>query len=243
MKAFILAAGQGSRLRPFTDNIPKPLLPVGGRPLMEYHLESLRKHGVTEVLINSSYLAEQVKSFAKKYQNDHPEMRLVVTYEPVLLGSAGTLKANNDFFRDDTSVLVIYGDNLTNIDYDNLVCHHQRLGGIATVAAWDEPFVESKSMMVADENLRIRQFIEKPKTDQVIVRRSGGGVYLFDSDILRFLESYDEQPLDIGFHILPHLISHARGIYEYPLTTEFLWDIGTPEAYLQAQKMVSNLEL
>ncbi len=242
MKAFILAAGFGTRLRPLTDTVPKPLVNIGGQPLLQYHLDSLNKHGVTEVLINTHYLADQIVAFVAQYQAHHPDMRITVAYEPELLGSAGTLKAHTDFFAGDDGVVVTYGDNLTNIHYQNLIAHHRTQGGIATIATWDEPDVEHKSMVVTGTDFRVQRFIEKPKPEQVTVRKSGGGVYVFSSEVIPLLQSLSDQPLDIGFHVLPPLVEHQRGVYEYPLDSEILLDIGNPASYNQAQELIKRID-
>src|SRR6185369_5050861 len=98
MKALILAAGLGTRLRPLTNTIPKCLVPIGGKPLLEYHLDSLSKHGIKDVLINTHYLPEQVEEYIAAYRKNHSHISITTCFEKELLGSAGTLKANEDLF-------------------------------------------------------------------------------------------------------------------------------------------------
>lgn len=242
MKAFILAAGFGTRLRPLTDTVPKVMVPVRGKPLLEYNLDHMQRHGFNEVFINTHYLPEQVQSFVDDYTKRNPGMKVTVVYEPELLGSAGTVRANADFFGDDTDALVFYGDNLTTIDYKNLFDHHKRFGGLATISTWDEQNVQAKSMVVANEHFQIIDFIEKPKPEQVIVNRSGGGVFVINKNLIPVLQSLPDVPLDFGFHVYPTLIKEKHPFYEYRVE-ELLLDIGTPENYAKAQEIINDLEI
>lgn len=123
MKAFMLSAGVGSRLRPLTERVPKCLVPIGGRPLLAHWLDLLWAHGVDEILVNTHHLQEQVVDF---FARASTPIRATLSYEPALLGSAGTLLANRSFFEHEDDFFVIYSDNLTDADLTALRAVHQR---------------------------------------------------------------------------------------------------------------------
>ncbi|MEI6288240.1 MAG: nucleotidyltransferase family protein [bacterium] len=183
MKALILAAGLGTRLCPITDNIPKPLVVLGDQPLLWYHLESLRKNGVTEVLINTHYLPEMINGFVADYNNNHQDIKVFTTHEKELLGSAGTLKKNIDFFKDEQDFFVTYGDNLTTIDYDKILDFHVKNNTLATIASYHEKHPESKGIIIHDKNKKIIKFIEKPSNEEIVSNQANGGVYVLNSKI------------------------------------------------------------
>jgi mannose-1-phosphate guanylyltransferase len=234
MKALILAAGLGTRLRPLTDNIPKALVPVAGYPLLSYHLQSLKKNGVREVLINAYHHADQILKFVTEYQKENPEVNITVSQEPALLGSAGTLLANKNFFTDEDSFFVIYGDNLTNINYGTLLDWHNKKLGIVTVSAYYEENPTSKGIISFDENHKILKFIEKPAIEDIISNYANAGVYAVSGRIFGYLEALNKTPFDFGHDVFPALLKTDEAMYVYPMT-EFLLDVGTPETYKRAQ--------
>ncbi len=121
MKAFLLAAGKGVRLRPLTNTLPKCLIPILDKPLIEYWFDLFRKYNITDVLINLNYLPEQVKDYVDKNVFD---LNIIWIYESELLGSAGTLRENEDFVKGEESFWVFYADNLTNINLANMQSFH-----------------------------------------------------------------------------------------------------------------------
>lgn len=239
MKALLLAAGLGTRLQPLTLNVPKPLLPVGKKPLLAYHCDALRMAGVTELLINTHHLPEQIEHFIADYQQAHPEMKITVTYEETLLGSAGTLRANKDFF-DTKSFFIVYGDNLTNINYNALKSYHDNHGGVITIACYQEIHPEQKGVVEFDPTTsRITRFIEKPKPGVTTSDRANAGIYVANKELLTYLDSH-KAPLDFGFDVFPYLLNQDVKIIMYPMT-ETILDIGTPEAYTEAQILVQRI--
>ncbi len=235
MRALILAAGLGTRLRPITDTVPKPLVPVAGQPLLFWHLKALRKAGVHQVLINTHYLPEQVQVFKDEYKARFPEMDITLTYEPELLGSAGTLLKNKDYFQGGHT-LVVYGDNLTNIDYDRLIKHHFENGGTATIAVYKEEHPESKGIVHFDNRLNITKFIEKPPIDQITSRHANAGIYVLSPDFIKKLDGTATRPYDFGRHVFPVMLASGQQLIAYPMQ-ELLLDIGTVESYNKAQDL------
>lgn len=233
MKALILCAGLGTRLRPLTDTIPKALVPVAGKPLLAYHLDSLQKYGMSEVLINTHYLADEISDFVHEYEKQNPKIKITVSFEPKLLGSAGTLLHNRDFFKNEKVFFVIYSDNLTNINYSSLLNHHNKKNGIATIASYYEENPSTKGIIVFDENNKISKFIEKPAIKDIISNYANAGVYVINNDIFKHLEVLQKTPLDFGHDVFLALLDLNEAIYVYKMT-EFLLDVGTPETYERA---------
>jgi NDP-sugar pyrophosphorylase family protein len=241
MRAVILAAGLGTRLRPLTNNTPKPMLPVGERPLLWYHLEHLVNHGIKDVLINTHYLPEQIEDFCAGYQVSRPDVKITTTFEPTLLGSAGTIARGRNWFGTNPFI-VTYGDNLTNIDYSKLIAQHKMSENLCTIACYQESKPEEKGIVEFDKNHRIKTFIEKPKPGTTTSNWANAGIYICSNEMLGLLVSMndDDSLLDFGHHVFPTLLekNYQLGVH---LMDEILHDIGTQEAYKKAQKIVHNL--
>lgn len=240
MKALILAAGLGTRLRPLTEHTPKPLLPIGKHALLYYHLRSLHDFGVTSVLINTHYLAPQIDDFVEKAKSLFPGMSISTKFEAKLTGGAHTLKENEDFFKGCEDFLVVYGDNLTNINYANLVAEHEKKGGVVTIACYYEEHPESKGIINFDENGKILSFVEKPKKEQITSNWANAGMYCLNKKIFTYLHKIDSFPLDFGHHIFPYLLQAGEDMHIYKMS-ETILDIGTPESYNEAQQLVKEL--
>jgi len=240
MKALILSAGLGTRLRPLTNKMPKALAQIGSKPLLEIHLDLLIKYKVSDILINTHYLADQINKFLDKYKLKNGKTNIKTTYEKILLGSAGTLKQNQDFFTDDENFIITYGDNLTNINYQKLIDYHKQKGGICTVTAYYENHPETKGVITSDEKNKILSFIEKPKPNKITSNYANAGIYICNKKIFEYLNKVNKIPLDFGFDLFPALLKSDEKMYLYKMT-EFLLDIGTPETYNIAQKKVKNL--
>lgn len=239
MKALVLAAGLGTRLRPLTDNVPKPLIKIGDRPLLEHTLLYLNHYGFHDFLINSHYLPGQVKDFARNFESEHKQTRIKVTYEPVLLGSGGTLLKNKNYFIKDKIFLIYYGDNLTNVDLKKVLAFHKKKKGIATIVSYYEKHPESKGIIEFDRNKRITMLKEKPKPEEITSHAANAGVYVFSNKIFSFFKHHKRYPIDFAKDILPVLIKKAK-VYVYPMKEYFI-DIGTMETYKQANKKIHNL--
>jgi mannose-1-phosphate guanylyltransferase len=239
MKAIILAAGYGTRLKPLTDTIPKPLVPIAGKPLLKYHLDTLRTAGVTDVLINTHYLAEKISTFVEEYTENYQLPSITTVFEPELLGSAGTVLNNIDFFGTEP-FLIIYSDNLTTISYSNLIAHHKNSGADVTIACYKEPHPEQKGVIEYDPmSKRIHRFVEKPKPGESTSDMANAGIYVISPFVLKELH-VSKRPLDFGFDVFPHLLAQGNVLVAYKMT-EFLLDVGTPQTYTRAQDIAQQL--
>lgn len=160
MRAFILAGGNGTRLRPLTDSVPKCLLPIQGVPLLEIWLNSCKAAGITDVLVNAHAHSDVVKEFAAKQKSG---VRVSVVEEPQLLGSAGTLAENRAFVAGEEAFFVLYGDVLTNVDLQRMLEFHQQKNLPATLGIYQVPDPTRCGIVSIDENAVVQKFVEKPK--------------------------------------------------------------------------------
>ena len=243
MKAFLLTAGLGTRLRPLTNGLPKCLLPICGKPLLEIWLELLGKHGVTDVLVNTHWYAEKVERFLSADYTDEinnkkrPKPNIELFYERELLGSAGTLLANRDWVADGQPFFILYGDNLTNIDLGKMYEFHlgHKLPFTLGVFRADEP--ERCGIAEIDEDGRVVDFVEKP--DKPKSDLASAGIYVADSRIFAYYppNSNEIRPLDLGFDVIPNLVGKMKAYY----IEEFLMDIGTADSYEKAQAIYPQI--
>lgn len=225
MKAFLLAAGTGSRLRPITDRTPKCLVRVGGDCLLDLWLESFAAAGVREVSVNLHHLPDAVRSHLAG-RDGPPSVRL--TAEPVLLGSAGTLLANRGWVAEEAFFLVCNADNLTDFDLRTLVDAHRRATDMATIAVFHAEHPEACGVVEVAADGRMVGYQEKPA--QPAGDLANAGMYAFDPRVLDALTG--EAPLDIGYHLLPALVGHARVVE----VDGYFLDVGTMDAYQRAQR-------
>lgn len=240
MKALILAAGLGTRLRPLTESMPKCLVPIAGRPLLDYHLKSLEKFGFDEALINTHYLPELVEKYIAEYKNGGGKIKIKIAYEPELLGSAGTLRANKDFFSGEKNFAVIYADNLTNINYRKLLNFHEKNNSDCTIACYFEPNPAQKGVVVCDASERVTRFVEKPKELPAPSNFANGGIYIFNSAIISSLADSPGLNYDFGHHVFPQLLENKLNLHAYKMD-EFLLDIGSMDSYNLAQSYIDKL--
>ncbi|HTN43032.1 MAG TPA: nucleotidyltransferase family protein [Nitrospiria bacterium] len=230
MKAMILAAGLGTRLRPLTDNLPKPLLPLEDRPLIEYTLRLLRKYGLREVVINLHYQGEKIVQALG--DGSRWGMKIRYSEEPQILGTGGGIKKMARFFSDEP-FLVINSDILVEIRLDRLVEFHQRQNGTATLVLREDPEVDSWGAVGIDPQRRIRQFLGRPDwTGKALAKRMFAGIHVMDPRVLSYIPDQGFSTIiDAYLEMLQkgeRLLGHEFGDY---------WmDIGTPERYRKAQE-------
>jgi len=232
MKAMILAAGQGTRLRPLTDHIPKCMVSIGGKPVLEHTIEWLRRYGVTEIIINLHHLPEAIRG----YFGDGQKWGVRITYslEDRLLGTAGGVKNVAWFF--DGPFFVWYGDNLSTCRLDRLWEFHRVKGGIATIALYYRDDPTPSGIVGLDEDDRIVRFQEKPQPDQVFSHWVSAGLFVLEPQVLDFIPFASlrtgaaEGFPDFGRDIFPSMLAANQPLYGYRLSgDEGLWWIDTPE--------------
>lgn len=230
MKALILAAGLGTRLGSLTRNIPKPMLPVGGRPLLEHIVELLRSHGITEIALNLHYKPDAILNHFGS--GDAWGVRLRYSYEAELLGSAGTALRHLAWFYPDP-FLVYYGDVYSDANLSDLMERHRFSGAAATVAVYQAPDPTRHGIVQFDTDGRVRSFVEKPPADRVLSNWANSGIYVLNPEVLHFVTGI---PSDFEYDVFPRLLDAGQVIHAYPLTGTLI-DIGTPENYQVVQKL------
>ncbi|MBN2781760.1 MAG: nucleotidyltransferase family protein [Campylobacterales bacterium] len=227
MKALLLAAGLGTRLKPITDTIPKCLVLINGKPLLEYWLENLTDAGVSEFLINTSYLSEQVEEFVSKSKYKD---KITLVHEDELLNTGGTLLANKDFF-DDEALMLVHADNLSFCDFREFIKAHQNrdLGCEITMMLFHSDNPSSCGIVELDAYGVVQKFHEKvqnPPSDL-----ANGAVYICEPSIFEFLESLGKKDIDFSNDVLPEYMGK---IYTF-LNNNYHRDIGSVESYAKAQ--------
>jgi mannose-1-phosphate guanylyltransferase len=225
MKAFLLAAGQGTRLRPLTDNVPKCLLPIQCVPLLEIWLNNCRSAGITDVLVNAHAHVESIREFAARQITG---VQIRIAEEPELLGSAGTLAENREFIAGEEFFFVLYADVLTNLDLSKMLAFHRKKHPAATLGICQVPDPSRCGIVTMDENAVIRSFVEKPR--QPSSNWAFAGVMVAGPELLNHLPN--SRPADIGFDVLPK-IPGKMAAYKI---CDYLLDIGTLSNYENAQQ-------
>jgi mannose-1-phosphate guanylyltransferase len=225
MKAFLLAAGVGSRLRPITDTIPKCMVAFDGQPLLDIWLDAFDRAGVDEILVNLHHLPGVVRRHIAARAGP-PAVRTVL--EPELLGSAGTLIANREWVDGEESFLVCYADNLTDFDLRSLVQAHRDHGSIATLTVFHSDRPWAGGVVEIDAANRVIGFVEKPASP--VSDLTNAGMYAFHPRVLDEIDGVP--PKDIGFDLLPRLVGQARAV----LVEGYFRDIGTADAYRRARE-------
>lgn len=227
MTAFLLAAGLGTRLRPLTSTVPKCLVPVGGRPLLAWWLDLLERHGVTRVLINLHHLPVQVLEFVRDYRGP---VKITTVMEPTLLGSAGTLWANRAFVRDAEQFLILYADNLTDIDLGALVRFNAERPAPLTVGLFRSANPSACGIATLDPEGTIVEFQEKPEHPKGDL--ASAGVFVARPELFESFEPEHSRPYDFGGHVMPRLVGRMNGA----LVDGYLRDVGTLESLALAEK-------
>ena len=229
MRALLLAAGLGTRLRPLTDTIPKCLVPIKGQPLLDIWLERLTKAGLGPFLVNTHYMDEQVENFI-----DQSEFSEIVTlvFEPKLLGTAGTLITNLDFFEGQDGML-IHADNYCMADLSDFVLAHQNRPSncLMTMMTFRTSDPSSCGIIDLDERGIVRQLYEK--IDNPPGNLANGAVYILSRQLIELLRCNSDDIHDFSLQILPNLIGN---IFTFETQEAFI-DIGTPEAYSRANRI------
>ncbi|UCE08139.1 MAG: nucleotidyltransferase family protein [bacterium] len=229
MKAILLAAGIGSRLRPITDRIPKCLVPINGHPLLYYWLKLFEQYGINEVLINLHHLPDLIFQF---FEENKFNLKIHTVFEQELLGSAGTIRNNFDFVCKETEFLICYADNLTNMNLARMIDFHQLKRPLLTLGLFRTNNPSKCGIAEIAENYTVIDFIEKPKNPKSNL--AGAGIYIANHEIWHYLP--EQYPSDIGYEVLPQLIGKMKGYF----INEYFIDIGTLDNYQRACREFSK---
>jgi mannose-1-phosphate guanylyltransferase len=228
VKALLLAAGEGTRLRPLTADCPKPMLPVGGRPILEHLVTLLRDHGVNELAINLHYKPRAIVD----HFGDGRAFGVSITYLPEerLLGSAGTAKALEWFLTE--PFFVLYGDVLTDIALTALANRHLQRRALATLAVYEVDDPSRCGIVELDADGWVQRFVEKPPPGAITGNLANAGIYVLEPEILRYIAP--GQPADFGADVFPRLLGLGLPV-QGERADGYVLDIGSPTRYAQAQ--------
>ena len=229
MKAVIMAGGEGTRLRPQTSNLPKPMLPLVGRPMMEHIVSLLRRHDVTDIVVTVAFLPNAIRS----YFGDGSELgvRMVYATEETPLGTAGSVRNARDEL--DERFLVISGDVLTDIDLTAVVEFHEKSGALATLAlcAVDNPL--EFGIVITREDGSVERFLEKPGWGQVFSDTINTGIYVLEPEIFDLIP--EGRSVDFSSEVFPAALDAGKAVFGY--VADGYWeDVGTTAAYLKAHQ-------
>lgn len=227
MKALLLAAGLGTRLRPITDHVPKCLVPIQGKPLLEYWLDLLLNNGVERILVNTHYLPDVVRQFvaASSWRDS-----IDLVHEDTLLGTGGTILANRKFFSDEP-FMVAHADNLTRFDASAFINAHRNRPqeAVITMMTFDTDAPQTCGIVEQDARGIVLRFHEKSVSPPG--KRANAAVYIFEPSILDFLESLNKKEIDLSLEVLPHYLGRMQCFHN----SDYHRDIGNTESLRLAQ--------
>ena len=231
IKTLILAAGEGTRLHPLTVDMPKPMVPINNRPLLEITIDQLCRQGLTELIIN---LHHRPKAIIDHFGHGATfGVNITYSYEEELLGTAGAIKKVGSLLQD--TFVVIYGDVLSNIDYQRLISFHKKKGALVTLSLYRVDNPTQVGLVEIDKDNRVTAFKEKPDADQVFTNLANAGVLICEPGILDAIP--EATFFDYGHDLLPLLLVQDQLLYGLPIQEDtYLVDVGTQEKYERAQE-------
>lgn len=230
IKVIILAGGKGERLRPLTDTIPKPMIRVGGKPILEYILSNFKSNGINEIILSVGYLAETLKKYfgdGKKFGLRH----ILYSTETKPLGTAGAVRLLKNKIKE--TFLVCYGDILRDVNLNELIKFHQSKKGIATICVYKNSKSDPKSIITFDKDNKITRFIERPSKKSNKWVWSNASLYIFEPKIFAYIAK--NKSVDFGLDVIPKIIEVGESVFAFKQKGYFL-DIGTHEKLKKANE-------
>ncbi|MCX5751200.1 MAG: NDP-sugar synthase [Candidatus Saganbacteria bacterium] len=228
MKALIMAAGYGTRLEPLTKGVPKPMVLVVNKPILEYNIELLQKFGIKEICMNIHYHPEQIENYFQ--DGSRFGVSLTYSYEEKLLGTAGGVKKMAELMGIDETFIVISSDNLTDINIGKMVAYHKSKKALVTIALTEVEDVANYGVAVMNTDGRITGFQEKPAKEEAQSKWANAGIYIFEPEVLDLIP--DGNFYDFGKELFPKLVEAQGSIFGYQMV-EYWGDVGNIEAYLK----------
>lgn len=229
MQAVIMAGGEGSRLRPLTGNIPKPMLPVANKPLMEHILLLLKRHGFRDIVATVQFLSSVIRN----YFGDGSDLGVSLSYatEDVPLGTAGSVLGASDLLAG--TFLVISGDALTDLDLSEVVAWHRSKGAAATLVLKRMQDPLEFGIVMTEVDGRIQRFFEKPSWGQVFSDTINTGIYVLEPEVLDLIPP--DQPYDFSSELFPLMLDKGLPLFGF-ITDDYWTDVGNTDAFLAAQR-------
>ncbi len=233
MKVLLLAAGLGTRLRPLTNTMPKCLVPINNKPLLEYWLDNLSKVGINEFIINTHYFNEKVENFVNnsKYKN-----QITLIHEKELLNTGGTILSNKNLFKENEEFMLVHADNLSFCNFQDFINSHINKNNKCdiTMMLFKTNVPKSCGIVELDENKIVQKFHEKVEVPPSNL--ANGAVYICNYSIFSYLESLNKKEIDFSLDVIPNYLGNINTF----LNNVYHKDIGTVESYTQAQKDIKN---
>jgi mannose-1-phosphate guanylyltransferase / phosphomannomutase len=231
IQAVIMAGGEGTRLRPLTGNMPKPMLPVANRPLMEHIIYLLKRHGITDIVATVQFLSSVIRN----YFGDGSDLGITLSYatEEVPLGTAGSVLGAGDLLSG--TFLVLSGDALTDLDLDEVLTFHRKNGAAATMVLKRMKDPLEFGIVMTDQDGKIERFLEKPTWGQVFSDTINTGIYVLEPEVLDLIPP--GQPHDFSSELFPTMLDKGLPLFGY-VTDAYWTDVGNTDAYLQANRDV-----
>ncbi len=234
MRAMILAAGDGTRLRPITLETPKILVPLFGRPVVLYIMSWLKSHNISKIALNLHHLSDKVCD----YLGDGSSFNMAISYswEETLLGTAGAIKKMSSFF--DGTFIVVSGDTVTNFNLTEMIRLHKERNSKATIALIETSIPEGGGLVKIDDKGKVLSFLEKPKFEEIGGRSSApvlinAGTYILEQQVLDYIP--EGRFCDFGRDVFPKLLELGIPMFTYKLNQDDIFiDVGTIKKYKQA---------
>ncbi|MTI94297.1 MAG: nucleotidyl transferase [Firmicutes bacterium] len=223
-----MAGGKGTRLRPLTCDIPKPMVPVVNKPVMEYAVDLLKRHGLTEIAVTTAYLPEVISDYFD--DGSAHSVRMKYFYEEEPLGTGGSVRNASEFL--DTTFVVISGDALTDLDISSAMEFHHQRQSRATLVLKREPVPLEYGVVITDDEGRIIRFLEKPSWGEVFSDTINTGIYILEPEVLEYFPRGEN--FDFSKDLFPKLLADGVPIFGY-VTDSYWCDIGDLRSYRQAQ--------
>jgi mannose-1-phosphate guanylyltransferase/phosphomannomutase len=229
-KAFVLCGGKGTRLRPYTYSIPKPMLPLGRKPILEFVIDNLKANGITDIYLTVGYLREQIKDYFGDGRRFG--VRLHYSMESEQMNTAGSIlplrKEANETF------VVVMGDHLSTINLRNMLAYHKKRGAIATIGLKRQGVPLEYGIAHVDERGFVKDFQEKPIVENLV----NAAIYVFEPEIFKYISEKD----DFAKNVFPKMLAKKEKIASY-IFQEYWMDIGRTQDYEQMNKLISTTDL
>src|SRR3989304_1867710 len=229
MKAVVLAGGFGTRIKPLTYTIPKPMLPLAGKPILEHVIDLLKNHGITEAIFLLYFQPEVITN----HFHDGREFGIKINYviPPEDYGTAGAVKFASENLKGDEPFLVISGDLLTDVDLTSFIEYHKKKKALVTIGLTSVKDPLQFGIVITDNEGSVIKFLEKPGWGEVFSDSINAGMYVMDPQALNFIPG--RQAFDFSHDLFPRLLSEGKPIFGYSLRG-YWRDIGDPPSYWEA---------
>lgn len=229
MRAVLMAGGSGTRLRPLTCDLPKPMVPILNRPIAEHIINLLKRHQITEVIATLHYLPDVLRDYFQDGSDFGVEMTYAVE-EDQPLGTAGCVKNIAELL--DETFLVISGDSITDFDLTAAIAFHKQKQSKATLILTRVPNPAEFGVVITDEESKIKRFLEKPSSSEIFSDTVNTGIYILEPEVLDYLPCHTE--CDFSKDLFPLMLENSQALYGY-IAQGYWCDVGHLDAYRQAQ--------